>query len=212
MKSLLEIALFAWFSSGKATIIVPVCTRPESRLSFGVAQQDLPTGVSPVLKIDISSATSSELRQPSSVLKSLIGILCIATLYQGSPFLRLVTKGSTPLITASFSIKKSTLNRGVVVITILPRSKREVVETTRSLKPFSLKALLIRLHREIEENFQADSLSVYRRVYLLEGANLLCSLSFLAFTIENLELVALALFLQVLLLLVLLDIVLLTQV
>ena len=50
-------------------------------------------------------------------------------------------------------MKKSTLNRGVVVITILPRSEKEVVETTRSLKPFSLKALLIRLRKEIEENF-----------------------------------------------------------
>jgi len=87
------------------------------------------------------------------------------------------------------------LNDGVVVITILLRREREAVETTRSLKPFSLKAVLSRLRKEIEENFVADGLSVYRRVYLLEGANLLSSFSFLAFTVENLELVALALFL-----------------
>ena len=87
------------------------------------------------------------------------------------------------------------MNSRVVVITILLRSEREAVETTRSLKPFSLKALLIRLRKEIEENFSADGLSVYRRVHLLEGANLLCSFGFLAFTVENLELVALALFL-----------------
>ena len=95
-----------------------------------------------------------------------------------------------------FLIKKSTLNDKVVVITIFLRSKREVVETTRSLKPFSLKALLIQLYKEIEENLEADSLSVYRRVHLLEKASLLNSFSLLAFTIENLELVlALALFL-----------------
>ena len=94
-----------------------------------------------------------------------------------------------------FLIRKSTLNNRVVVITILLQSKREVVETTKSLKPFSLKAVLIRLRKEIKENFIADGLSVYRRVYLLEGANLLSSFSFLAFTIENLKLVALALFL-----------------
>ena len=94
-------------------------------------------------------------------------------MYYGSSFLRLVIKGSTPLITALFSIKKSTLNDGVVVITILPLSKREVVEITRSLKPFSLNVLLIRLRKEIKENFSADGLSVYRRVYLLEVANLL---------------------------------------
>jgi hypothetical protein len=116
-------------------------------------------------------------------------------LYYGSPFLRLVIEGSTPLIIASFSIKKSTLNDGVVVITILPLSEREAVETTRSLKPLSLKALLIRLRKEIEENFSADGLSVCRRVYLLEVANLLCSFGFFAFTVENLELVAPALFL-----------------
>ena len=86
------------------------------------------------------------------------------------------------------------MNDGVVVITILPLSKKEVVETTKSLKSFSLKALLIRLRKEIKENFLADGLSVYRRVYLLEVANLLCSFSFFTFTIENLELVALALF------------------
>ena len=94
-------------------------------------------------------------------------------MYYGSPFLRLVIEGSTPLITALFSIKKSTLNDRVVVITILPLSKREAVETTRSLKPFSLNALLIQLYKEIEENFSADGLSVYRRVHLLEVANLL---------------------------------------
>jgi len=116
-------------------------------------------------------------------------------LYHGSPFLRLVIEGSTPLIIASFSIKKSTLNDGVVVITILLRREREAVETTRSLKPFSLKAVLIRLRKEIEENFVADGLSVYKRVYLLEGASLLDSFSFLAFSVENLELVAPALFL-----------------
>ena len=65
------------------------------------------------------------------------------------------------------------LNNKVVVITILPLSEREVVETTRSLKPFSLKALLIRLRKEIKENYLTNSLSVYRRVYLLEVANLL---------------------------------------
>ena len=70
-------------------------------------------------------------------------------------------------------IKKSTLNNKVVVITILPLSKREVVEITRSLKLFSLKALLIQLYKEIKENFLADGLSVYKRVYLLEVANLL---------------------------------------
>ena len=94
-----------------------------------------------------------------------------------------------------FSIKKSTLNNRVVVITILLQREREAVETTRSLKPFSLKAVLIRLRKEIEENFVADGLSVCRRVHLLEGASLLDSFSFLAFSIENLELVALALFL-----------------
>ena len=95
-----------------------------------------------------------------------------------------------------FLIRKSILNDRVVVITIFLRSKREVVETTRSLKPFSLKALLIRLRKEIKENLVADSLSVYKRVYLLEKAGLLNSFSLLAFTIENLELVlALALFL-----------------
>jgi len=87
------------------------------------------------------------------------------------------------------------LNDRVVVITILLRREKEVVETTKSLKPFSLKVVLIRLHKEIEENFVADGLSVYKRVYLLEGASLLNSFSFLAFSIENLELVALALFL-----------------
>ena len=63
------------------------------------------------------------------------------------------------------------LNDKVVVITILPLSKREVVETTRSLKPFSLKVLLIRLYKEIKENFLVNSLSVYKKVYLLEVAN-----------------------------------------
>ena len=87
------------------------------------------------------------------------------------------------------------MNDRVVVITILLRREKEAVETTRSLKPFSLKAVLSRLRKEIEENFVADGLSVYRRVHLLEGANLLSSFGFLAFTIENLELVALALFL-----------------
>ena len=87
------------------------------------------------------------------------------------------------------------MNVGVVVITILPRREREAVETTRSLKPFSLKAMFIRLRKEIEENLEADGLSVYRRVHLLEGANLLNSFSFLAFSVENLELVAPALFL-----------------
>ena len=94
-------------------------------------------------------------------------------MYYGSPFLRLVIKGSTPLIIALFSIKKSTLNNRVVVITILPLSKREVVETTKSLKPFSLKVLLIQLYKEIKENFLANGLSIYRKVYLLEVANLL---------------------------------------
>ena len=87
---------------------------------------------------------------------------------------------------------------------MLLQKEREVVETTRSLKPFSLKAVLIRLRKEIEENFVADGLSVYRRVHLLEGASLLDSFGFLAFTVENLELVAPAPFLWVLLLLVLL--------
>ena len=49
--------------------------------------------------------------------------------------------------------------------------------------------------KEIKENFSADGLSVYKRVHLLEVANLLWSFSFFTFTIENLELVALALFL-----------------
>ena len=56
--------------------------------------------------------------------------------------------------------------------------------------------MLIRLYKEIKENLEANSLSIYKKVYLLEKASLLNSFSLLAFTIENLELVlALALFL-----------------
>ena len=89
---------------------------------------------------------------PSGVSKSLIDRPCIITLYQGSPFYRLIIKGSTPLIIACFSIKKSALNSGVILTIILPFILREIVDIIRFIIPLVLKALLIKLRITKGEN------------------------------------------------------------
>src|ERR1700710_2101147 len=173
-------ALLCCSSFGKATIIVPEFKLPESLYSFLVAQYGRPIGLSPLLKVLISLIIRSI---PSSILKSLIGIPCIATLYQDSPFLRLVNKGNTPLIVVLFCTKNSELNLGVVLTTIFPLIDKEIVETTSPYIPFLLNTKLSKLYIDKVLKELAYTLYTYRRVYLLERTNLLGSFSLLGWSL-----------------------------
>src|ERR1700710_3279087 len=102
----------------------------------------------------------------------------MATLYQDSPFLRLVKKGNTPLIIVSFCSKNSELNSGVVLTTIFPLIDRETVETTSPCIPFLLNAELSKLCIASRLKELACTLCACKRVYLLERANLLGPLFF----------------------------------
>src|ERR1700709_2386301 len=97
----------------------------------------------------------------------------MTTLYQDSPFLRLVKKGNTPLIIVSFCSKNSELNSGVVLTTIFPLIDRETVETTSPCIPFLLNAKLSKLRIASGLKELACAFCAYRRVHLLERADLL---------------------------------------
>jgi len=74
---------------------------------------------------------------------------------------------------ASFSIKNSALNSGVVVTIILPFWLKETVEITGFTIPLALKALLIKLRIAKGEKSLAWTFRACRRVHLLERADLL---------------------------------------
>src|ERR1700710_2489042 len=97
----------------------------------------------------------------------------MATLYQDSPFLRLVKKGNTPLIIVSFCTKNLELNSRVVLTTIFPLIDRETVEITSPYIPFLLNTKLIRLQIAKALKELAYTLCTCKRVYLLKRANLL---------------------------------------
>src|ERR1700710_1163530 len=97
----------------------------------------------------------------------------MATLYQDSPFLRLVKKGNTLLIVVLFCTKNSELNSGVVLTTIFPLIDKETVETTSPCIPFLLNAELSKLRIDKALKELACTLCAYKRIYLLERANLL---------------------------------------
>ena len=125
--------------------------------------------VSPLLKVFISLTTKSIL---SLVLNSRIDRPQTTTLYQGSPFLRLVNKGNTSLIIASFCNKNSALNSGVVFTTILLLTERDTIEMTSPYIPLALNALLSKSRIRIDEKESAYTLCTSRRVHLLERASL----------------------------------------
>jgi hypothetical protein len=104
------------------------------------------------------------------ILNSRIGRPWIITLYQGSPFYTLVTKGSTPFIIAWFWTRKSELNSGVILTIILPFEERETIEITSSLIPLEQKVVLSKLRVEIVENELACSIWASRKVLFLERA------------------------------------------
>src|ERR1700710_873907 len=103
----------------------------------------------------------------------------MATLYQDSPFLRLVKKGNTPLIIVLFCSKNSELNSGVVLTTIFPLIDRETIETTSPCIPFLLNAELSKLRIASGLKELACTFCACRRVHLLERANLLGPFSLL---------------------------------
>src|ERR1700709_2188979 len=97
----------------------------------------------------------------------------MTTLYQDSPFLRLVKKGNTLLIIVLFCIKNSELNSGVVLTITFPLIDKETIETTSPCIPFLLNTELSKLYIDKALKELACTLYTYRRVYLLERANLL---------------------------------------
>src|ERR1700710_3107061 len=97
----------------------------------------------------------------------------MATLYQDSPFLRLVKKGNTPFIIVLFYSKNSELNSGVVLTTIFPLIDKETVETTSPCILFLLNTELSKLYIASGLKELAYTFCACRRVYLLERANLL---------------------------------------
>src|ERR1700709_2965780 len=97
----------------------------------------------------------------------------MTTLYQDSPFLRLVKKGNTPLIIVLFCTKNSELNSGVVLTIIFPLIDKETVETTSPCIPFLLNTKLSKLRIDKALKELACTLCACRRVHLLERTNLL---------------------------------------
>ena len=97
------------------------------------------------------------------------------TLYYGSPFYMLLTKGSTPFIILMFWTRKSELNSGVVFTIILPFEERETIEITNPLIPLERKVVLSELRVEITKKEVAYSIWVSRKVHFLERAMFLVS-------------------------------------
>jgi len=129
-------ALLASCSVAKATAIDPA--RCVDRLSADVSQYGVPIGLSPLLKVTISSITRAI---PSGVLKSAVGIPWIATLCQASSFWAAL-KAITCSQIDCFSSRKSAEKALVVVTTIFWLSDLLTEATTGPSIPLSANALL----------------------------------------------------------------------